>query len=96
MDLLVLTFVFYLRPTILARRAEKLRKETGDSRWWAALESEELPFAVKVKAILGRPFILLLTEPMLTAVTLYMSVSHLPHHRYPDDRLRLFLSLFMA
>lgn len=33
-----------------------------------------MTFMERVKAILGRPFVLLLTEPMLMAITLYMSV----------------------
>ncbi|KAK7681592.1 hypothetical protein QCA50_015325 [Cerrena zonata] len=74
-------------PLLLAHKAERMRKETGDDRWWAPLEKQQLSFLNRVKAILGRPFVLLATEPMLTAITFYMSfiygVVYLLFEAYP-------------
>lgn len=73
-------------PVILKKKAQKLRKETGDDRWYAPIERRKGDFKTTVKDILLKPFImlckalchfsLLLTpvlEPMLMAVTIYMS-----------------------
>ena len=56
------------------KRAKKLRKETGDNQYWAPLEKSKMTVSARLKHILGRPFIVLFREPMLIAITLYMSV----------------------
>lgn len=63
------------RPLLVCQKAERLRKETGDSRYWAPAERKHMPFGQLVKLVLGRPFLVLAEEPMLIAITLYMSVS---------------------
>ncbi|OSD00382.1 MFS general substrate transporter [Trametes coccinea BRFM310] len=60
-------------PVLMVRRAQKLRKETGDERYWAPLERNKMTFRQRAKHVLGRPFIILMREPMLIAITLYMS-----------------------
>ncbi|CAE6446657.1 unnamed protein product [Rhizoctonia solani] len=60
-------------PIILKKRAEKLRKSTGDERYFSAIEKQNLHWAKRVENILGRPFIMFFQEPMLFSVTLYMS-----------------------
>ncbi|KAI0788630.1 MFS general substrate transporter [Abortiporus biennis] len=60
-------------PILLVKKAKKLRKETGDDRYWAPLEKLDLSFAKRVEHILARPFKILFLEPMLLAITLYMS-----------------------
>jgi hypothetical protein len=60
-------------PTILKRKAERKRKETGDNRWYAPIEAVKVPFGQRVSNILGKPFKLLFTEPMLLAMTIYMA-----------------------
>ncbi|KAI0776897.1 MFS general substrate transporter [Trametes elegans] len=60
-------------PILLVKRAQKLRKETGDDRYWAPLERNKKTFGQHVKHVLGRPFLVLAREPMLIAITLYMS-----------------------
>ncbi|CAE6450446.1 unnamed protein product [Rhizoctonia solani] len=60
-------------PIILKKRAEKLRKSTGDDRYYSAIERENLHWTKRIENILGRPFIMFFQEPMLFAVTLYMS-----------------------
>lgn len=57
------------------RKAAKLRKETGDSRYWAPLERQKMGFMKRVEHIVGRPFKILVLEPMLMAITIYMAVS---------------------
>lgn len=59
----------------MIKKAERLRKETGDSRYYAPMEKEEkLPLGKRIYEIVGRPFKILVQEPMLIAVTIYMSV----------------------
>ena len=59
---------------LLVKRAQRLRKETGDDRYWAPLERNKMALGQRLKHVLGRPFIVLAREPMLIAITLYMSV----------------------
>ncbi|CAL1695318.1 unnamed protein product [Somion occarium] len=54
-------------------RAKRLRKQTGDSRWWAPLEKEDLTITQRLETIVARPFKILILEPMLLSITLYMS-----------------------
>ncbi|KAF7347942.1 putative mfs-multidrug-resistance transporter [Mycena venus] len=49
------------------------RKETGDSRFCAPAETIHLSAWERANNILGRPFKILFLEPMLLAITLYMS-----------------------
>ncbi|KAI0324201.1 MFS general substrate transporter [Cubamyces sp. BRFM 1775] len=60
-------------PVLLVKRAQRLRKETGDDRYWAPLERNKMALGQRLKHVLGRPFIVLAREPMLIAITLYMS-----------------------
>ncbi|KDQ11581.1 hypothetical protein BOTBODRAFT_35248 [Botryobasidium botryosum FD-172 SS1] len=60
-------------PIILAQKAARMRKETGDDRYWAPIERVSIHWKVRVSNILARPFKVLFQEPMLIAVTLYMS-----------------------
>ena len=61
-------------PVILKQKAERLRKETGDSRYYAPIEVEKMSFGRRVNKILAQPFKVLFQEPILIALTLYMSV----------------------
>ncbi|KAL5636342.1 hypothetical protein ACGC1H_004977 [Rhizoctonia solani] len=70
---LALTLPETYAPIILKQRAEKLRKSTGDDRFYSAIERANLHWKKRLENILGRPFIMLFREPMLFAVTLYMS-----------------------
>lgn len=69
-------------PVILSGVARRLRQETGDERIRSALEIEVLKSqAVPAKArlkreakrLLGTPFIMMATEPIVAAVAAYMS-----------------------
>ncbi|KAB5589458.1 MFS transporter [Ceratobasidium theobromae] len=60
-------------PIILKQRAQALRKSTGDNQYYSAIERENLHWVKRVETILGRPFLMFFKEPMLFAVTMYMS-----------------------
>ncbi|GAA5830889.1 hypothetical protein JCM11251_001112 [Rhodosporidiobolus azoricus] len=61
-------------PYILHVEAKRLRKETGDDRWHSPMDKKE---AEGIKAVLDRtvlkPFRMIVEEPMLLVITLYMS-----------------------
>lgn len=61
-------------PTILARRAKKLRKETGDQKYVTETELDSRSMGEKLKIFLLRPFALLLLEPIVLFIAIYMSV----------------------
>ncbi|KAI0749843.1 MFS general substrate transporter [Daedaleopsis nitida] len=60
-------------PILLVRRAEQLRKQTGDNRYWAPLERHKPSVSERIKHVTTRPFVILVHEPMLIAITVYMS-----------------------
>ncbi|KAK4863352.1 hypothetical protein LT330_002130 [Penicillium expansum] len=50
-------------PTLLQKKAARLRKETGDSRWWSRYDQKaSLPEILKLN--LSRPFVMAVTEPI--------------------------------
>ena len=65
-------------PVLLARKAQRIRKETGDSRYYAPMEKGKLPIRRRLYNILAMPFKILFLEPMLIAITVYQSVSRCP------------------
>lgn len=60
-------------PTILKKRAEKRRKETGDDRWWCRYD-EKISVREAMKTNLSRPFVMTATEPILWFWDLYIAV----------------------
>lgn len=74
-------------PILLVERAKKMRKETGDDRWWAPFERTEISLKKRVENIVARPFKIFFREPMLIAITFYMSVSVFSWSNfiYPND-----------
>lgn len=62
-------------PVLVVKRAQKLRKETGDENYWAPLERKKLTFVQRLEEVVARPFKVLFAEPMLMALSLFMSVS---------------------
>ncbi|EAU87133.1 spermine transporter [Coprinopsis cinerea okayama7 len=62
-----------LAPVILRRKAERLRKETGDDTYQTLEELERLPFKEVLKIALIRPFIMLFTEPIVIFMSIYLS-----------------------
>ncbi|KIK81209.1 hypothetical protein PAXRUDRAFT_833010 [Paxillus rubicundulus Ve08.2h10] len=60
-------------PVLLVRKAEQLRKSTGDDRYHAPMELQSASFVERLEIVVARPFKILFLEPMLIAITLYMS-----------------------
>jgi multidrug resistance protein len=61
-------------PILLVEKAKRLRKETGNQSYYAPLERQnQVSFSKRLENILAKPFVLLFREPMLIAITVYMS-----------------------
>lgn len=60
-------------PVLLKRKAQRLRKETGDQRYWHPHESQKINLNNIVTKHLSRPVMMLTTEPMITAIAIYAS-----------------------
>ncbi|KZT01280.1 MFS general substrate transporter [Laetiporus sulphureus 93-53] len=71
--LIVFTLPETFLPVLMVRKAERLRKETGDDRYWAPMNKQKKTIRQHIKHVLARPFVILFREPMLMAITLYMS-----------------------
>ncbi|KAI7897475.1 major facilitator superfamily domain-containing protein [Cokeromyces recurvatus] len=61
-------------PVLLARRAKRIRAETGDPTFVTVEEEFPVPISELVQANLIRPFIMIFTEPILTLMSLYIAV----------------------
>lgn len=71
--LVVFTMPETYAPVILKKKAQRLRKETGDDRWYAPIERHKTTWRQRINDIILKPFIMLALEPMLLAITIYMS-----------------------
>ncbi|KZT02502.1 MFS general substrate transporter [Laetiporus sulphureus 93-53] len=71
--LIVFTLPETYLPILMVQRAKRLRKETGDDRYWAPLERQSKSVGQHARDVLARPFLILFQEPMLLAITTYMS-----------------------
>ncbi|KAJ9115370.1 hypothetical protein QFC24_006985 [Naganishia onofrii] len=60
-------------PAILRGMADRKRKETGDSRWWCRYD-EKKQFWTSLKLNLGRPFAMMLTEPICIFWNAYIGI----------------------
>lgn len=61
-------------PTLLQRRAKKLRKTQDDPKYTTETELDSRPLGQKLRIFLVRPFQLLFLEPIVLFISLYMSV----------------------
>lgn len=60
-------------PVLLKKKARRLRKETGDQRYYHPHEAVKIdPKSIFTKH-LARPFLMLFTEPVVTCIALYAS-----------------------
>ena len=60
----------------MLKKAAAKRRETGDDKYYAPLEREEKKTLMQqMEKVVLKPFVVLFQEPMLQAVTVYMSVS---------------------
>ncbi|TFK30771.1 MFS general substrate transporter [Coprinopsis marcescibilis] len=71
--LIMLTIPESYAPVILVTKAEKKRAETGDPRYYAAFEKQQWGLKRRVHHVLVRPWVIFFTEPMVMALTFYMS-----------------------
>lgn len=60
-------------PVLLQRKARRLRKETGDNRYWHPHESSTMNFSNIFTKHLSRPLLMLTTEPIVTCIAIYAS-----------------------
>ncbi|PGH04993.1 hypothetical protein AJ80_08420 [Polytolypa hystricis UAMH7299] len=72
--LLTFTMPETYTPTLLAKRAKKMRKEQNSDRYVTEQDLDSLPLAEKLRLFLFRPFQLLFLEPIVLFLALYMSV----------------------
>ncbi|RDW76923.1 major facilitator superfamily protein-4 [Coleophoma cylindrospora] len=72
--LITLTLPETYAPALLSRRARKLRKSTGNSRLITEAELNPRPLGDKLRLILLRPMQLLVLEPIVLLMSLYMAV----------------------
>ncbi|THH29580.1 hypothetical protein EUX98_g4603 [Antrodiella citrinella] len=61
-------------PVILRRRAERLRKETGDENITTEQELFKASFAEMLQENMIRPFAMIVTEPILLLVSMYIAL----------------------
>lgn len=60
-------------PVLLKRKAQKMRKETGNNQYYHPHEEVKVDFKSIVTKQLSRPLMMLTTEPMVTAIAFYAS-----------------------
>ncbi|GAA5800268.1 major facilitator superfamily domain-containing protein [Helicostylum pulchrum] len=61
-------------PTLLAKRAKRMRLETGDPSYVTVEEEFPVPLSELVQVNLVRPFVMLATEPILLLMSLYVAI----------------------
>ncbi len=62
-------------PVILKKRARQLRRSTGDPTFVTEQEIFMRPFSDILMEALVRPFVMLMEEPILLLMSLYIAVS---------------------
>ncbi|KZT61433.1 MFS general substrate transporter [Calocera cornea HHB12733] len=62
------------KPVLLKRKAQKLRKETGDDRYFAPMEKSKMSILRTVAASCYTPFNIILHEPMAFLLNLWTSL----------------------
>ncbi|CDM35105.1 Major facilitator superfamily [Penicillium roqueforti FM164] len=60
-------------PTILQKKAARMRKESGDSRWWSRYD-QKASLAEILKLNLSRPFVMAVTEPICIFWNIYIAI----------------------
>ncbi|KAJ5172141.1 hypothetical protein N7492_004734 [Penicillium capsulatum] len=60
-------------PTILQQKAARMRKKTGDSRWWSRYDQKATLFEI-LKLNLSRPFVMAVTEPICIFWNIYVAI----------------------
>ncbi|KAF9638204.1 Major facilitator superfamily [Lasiodiplodia theobromae] len=91
---LVLTMLFFcmpetFAPVLLQWKAQHLRKITGDHRFQAEHEIVEATLFTRLKIAMTRPF-LMVTEPIIILMTLYLSVIYIVLFTFLDGYAYIF------
>ncbi|KAJ5085388.1 hypothetical protein N7532_010159 [Penicillium argentinense] len=60
-------------PTLLQKKAARLRKETGDERWWSRYD-QKASLSEILKLNLSRPFVMAVTEPICIFWNIYIAI----------------------
>ncbi|KAF8908597.1 MFS general substrate transporter [Gymnopilus junonius] len=63
-------------PVLLVYKAKRIRSDTNDTRYYAALERDPLQPLEVFSKVLSLPFKILFNEPMLIAMTIYLSFGY--------------------
>ncbi|PTU20132.1 hypothetical protein P175DRAFT_0438908 [Aspergillus ochraceoroseus IBT 24754] len=61
-------------PVVLQRKAQQLRKDTGDDRWQAPIEKRQRSVAQTILRSVYRPILLLTMEPMCLNLCIYSAI----------------------
>jgi len=86
-----------VRPILFVQKAQQKRKETGDARFFAPLEKQTFNIVQRLEHVLALPFKILFHEPMLIAITVYMSVRiNLKGLRYHSTDIGTLVRLWMS
>ncbi|KAI0087647.1 MFS multidrug transporter [Irpex rosettiformis] len=72
--LMIITVPETYAPTILLKRARRLRKETGDQTYVTEQEISRRPIMEELQIFILRPFQLLFVELIVLLISIYMSV----------------------
>lgn len=60
-------------PALLQKKAKRIRKETGDERYWSRYDVR-VGFIELMKVNLSRPFVMAFTEPICIAFNVYIAI----------------------
>ena len=77
-----ITLTFFVPETlprsILHRRAKRLRKETGDSKYYTRAEKEDSAIEIKpfLKELFYRPFVLIASAPSVLSFDIYIALAY--------------------
>lgn len=61
-------------PVLLRNKARRIRKDTGDERWQAAIEIMDRSIAQTIIRSIYRPFLLLALEPMCLNLCVFSAI----------------------
>ncbi|OAL44349.1 MFS general substrate transporter [Pyrenochaeta sp. DS3sAY3a] len=81
-------------PTILKRRAQRLRKETGDESIVAPLELEKTDLNHIVTVVLTRPLRMICFEPLVLFTCLYLSYAYAIFYIYLQSYPVIFTGIY--
>ncbi|KAF8078744.1 major facilitator superfamily domain-containing protein [Lyophyllum atratum] len=71
--MIVLTIPETYSPVLLVRKAQRKRIETKDDSFYAPMEKDVMTVMQRAEHVLARPFVIFFQEPMLIALTTYIS-----------------------